>query len=146
MRLIYWGFVFIIALFIAMAVVLTFVQPEFNTTVGAQIFTYKTKQLPVYYYVIGAFGVGLIIGVLQALYTFFHTRAQIFHKNGRIKDLERQLADAERRIATLQNELKLREPVPPTDAEQSTATPENEAKLPESAPASLETDDDLTQP
>ena len=114
MRLLSWGVTFIIALFIALALVLTFTQPEFKTTVGAQIFTYKTKQLPVYYYVVGAFTAGLLVGVFQALYTFFRSRAQIFHKNGKIKELERKLAETEQRIAAFESEAKPSEPAPPS--------------------------------
>ena len=115
MRLLSWGVTFIIAMFIALALVLTFTQPEFKTTVGAQILTYKTQQLPVYYYVAGAFATGLLIGVFQSLYTFFHSRAQIFHKNGKIKELERKLADAEQRIAAFESEAKPSEPTPPSN-------------------------------
>ena len=97
MRLLSWGVTFLVALFIAIVLVLTFTQPEFKTTVGAQILAYKTRQLPVFMYVAGAFGAGLLIGVLQALYTFFSSRAKIFQKNGRIKDLERKLAETEQR-------------------------------------------------
>ena len=88
MRFFSWILMFIITLFIALILVLTFIQPEFKQLVGAQILTYKTRPLPVYIYVIGAFALGLGLGIVQALYTFIRTRADLFRKNRRIRELE----------------------------------------------------------
>ena len=91
MRFFSWILMFIITLFIALVLVLTFIQPEFKQLVGAQVLTYKTRPLPVYLYVIGAFALGLGLGIIQALYTFIRTRADLFRKNRRIRELERTL-------------------------------------------------------
>jgi uncharacterized membrane protein YciS (DUF1049 family) len=93
MRFFSWILMFIITLFIALVLVLTFIQPEFKQLVGAQVLTYKTRPLPVYLYVIGAFALGLGLGTIQALYTFIRTRADLFRKNRRIRELERTLEE-----------------------------------------------------
>ena len=93
MRFFSWILMFIITLFIALVLVLTFIQPEFKQLVGAQVLTYKTRPLPVYLYVIGAFALGLGLGIIQALYTFIRTRADLFRKSRRIRELERTLEE-----------------------------------------------------
>jgi hypothetical protein len=93
MRFFSWILMFIITLFIALVLVLTFIQPEFKQLVGAQVLTYKTRPLPVYLYVIGAFALGLGLGIIQALYTFIRSRAELFRKNRRIRELERTLEE-----------------------------------------------------
>jgi uncharacterized membrane protein YciS (DUF1049 family) len=95
MRLFSWLLTFIIALFIALVLVLTFTQPEFNTTVGAKILIYRTRQLPVYFYVVAAFVAGLALGVMQVIFTFIRAKAALFHKNRQIRELEQKLADME---------------------------------------------------
>jgi uncharacterized membrane protein YciS (DUF1049 family) len=93
MRFFSWILIFILSLFVALILVLTFIQPEFKQSVGAQILTYKTRQMPVYLYVIGAFALGLSLGIIQALYTFIRSRADLFRKNRRIRELEQQLEE-----------------------------------------------------
>jgi uncharacterized membrane protein YciS (DUF1049 family) len=93
MRFFSWILMFIITLFIALILVLTFIQPEFKQLVGAQILTYKTRPLPVYIYVIAAFALGLGLGIFQAMYTFIRTRADLFRKNRRIHELEQALEE-----------------------------------------------------
>jgi uncharacterized membrane protein YciS (DUF1049 family) len=93
MRFFSWLLIFILSLFVALILVLTFIQPEFKQSVGAQILTYKTRQMPVYLYVIGAFALGLGLGIIQALYTFIRTRADLFRKSRRIRELEQKLEE-----------------------------------------------------
>jgi len=113
MRLIFMGITFGIAVIVALVLVLTFIQPEFNTRVGAQLFAYKTRQLPVYYYIIGAFAAGLLIGIIQAISTFFRSRGKISQKDHHIRELETKLNDAHLRISGLETEAKLSEPTKP---------------------------------
>lgn len=98
MRLFSWMVTFIIALFIALVLVLTFTQPEFKTTVGAQIITYKTRQMPVYLYVAGAFAFGLALGVFQVIFTFIRAKAEIFRKNKMIRELEQKVEGLEQQM------------------------------------------------
>jgi uncharacterized membrane protein YciS (DUF1049 family) len=99
MKMFSWLILFILAFFIALVMVLTFIQPEFKQLVGAQVLTYKTRQLPVYFYVIGAFGLGVALGVMQALYTFIRTRTELFRKNRRIRELEQLVDEQAAKIA-----------------------------------------------
>jgi hypothetical protein len=112
MRLFSWIVTFIITLFIALVLVLTFIQPEFKTTVGAQIITFKTRQLPVYLYVAGAFVFGLALGVFQVVFTFIRAKAEIFRKNKMIREFELKIADLEQQIQEVPAKEVLREEPP----------------------------------
>ncbi|MBN2036493.1 MAG: LapA family protein [Chitinispirillaceae bacterium] len=124
MRFFSWILLFIFSLFIALVLVLTFIQPEFKQMVGAQILTYKTQQMPVYSYVIGAFVLGLALGVMQALYTFIRTRAELFAKNRKIRELEHQLDEQTQHPESAQEEPQAA--LPPQHIEQKESTEEKE--------------------
>jgi hypothetical protein len=80
--------------------VLTFIQPEFKVAVGAQILTHKTQRIPVYFYVLGAFILGLAMGTVAAIYGFVRAKASDFRKNKRIRELESELAEAQKGSGT----------------------------------------------
>jgi uncharacterized integral membrane protein len=88
-----WLVLFVIAFFIALVLVLTFMQPAFKQQVGAQILTYTTRPFPVYLYVLGAFVAGLGIGTLGVLFGFIRAKAGSIRKNRQIRELEQELAD-----------------------------------------------------
>jgi hypothetical protein len=96
MRLMTWILLFALSFFIALVLVLTFIQPEFKVAVGAQILTYKTQRIPVYFYVLGAFILGLAMGTVAAIYGFVRAKAGDFRKNKRIRELEAELAEAQK--------------------------------------------------
>jgi hypothetical protein len=99
MRMMTWLFLFVIAFFIALVLVLTFMQPEFKKEVGAQVLMLHTKPFPVYLYVLGAFLAGLALGMGAALYNFIRAKAGGLRMNRQIRELERQLADTKRMMA-----------------------------------------------
>jgi uncharacterized membrane protein YciS (DUF1049 family) len=117
MQLFSWLVTFVIALFIALVLVLTFTQPEFNTTVGAKILVYKTHQLPVYVYVAAAFVAGLALGVMQVIFTFIRAKAALFHKNRRIRELEQKLEELERQTPPAETTPGERVEAPETSAD-----------------------------
>jgi uncharacterized membrane protein YciS (DUF1049 family) len=122
MKMLSWLLLFILSLFISLVLVLTFIQPEFKQLVGAQILTYKARQLPVYFYVIGAFALGIALGTTQALYTFIRTRTELFHKNRRIRELEKLLEEqtAQQSAAAPQETERAPEVPPEPDAAAAT--------------------------
>jgi hypothetical protein len=93
MRLMKWLLLFALSLFIALVLVLTFVQPAFKVEVGAQILTHTTRPIPVYLYVLGAFIAGLVLGASAAVIGFVRAKAVEFRKNKRIRELENLLAE-----------------------------------------------------
>jgi uncharacterized integral membrane protein len=97
MRLFTWLLILILTVFVALVLVLTFMQPAFKTEVGAQILMFKTRTFPVYMYVLGAFAAGLLIGVLAMVLGLVRTRLDIRRKNKRITELETKLGEAEKK-------------------------------------------------
>jgi uncharacterized membrane protein YciS (DUF1049 family) len=83
-----WLLVFLLSFALAFIIIITFSQPEFQVPVSAHIFTYHTKALPVWAYVAGALGLGLVVGLGVAAYNFVTMRTAIFKKDRRIKELE----------------------------------------------------------
>jgi uncharacterized membrane protein YciS (DUF1049 family) len=94
MAFVKWGTLFIIAFALAFVIIVTFSQPQFKQTASAVIFTYQTKQLPLYLYVAGALGLGLLVGCSLAAYYFLTLRAAIFKRDRQIKKLEEDLSIA----------------------------------------------------
>jgi uncharacterized membrane protein YciS (DUF1049 family) len=91
MTLIKWTLAFLISFAIAFVIIVTFSQPQFRVPVSALIFTYQTKALPIWAYVGGALGLGLVIGCSIAAYYYVTLRAAIFKRDRRIKKLESEL-------------------------------------------------------
>ena len=98
MKLVTWVVLFAVAFIIALALVLTFMQPAFKQEVGAQLLTVKTRPLPVYIYVLGAFIFGLGLSSVAAIVGFVRAKAQSFRSNRRISELERELAETKRAL------------------------------------------------
>jgi uncharacterized membrane protein YciS (DUF1049 family) len=92
MKLIKWALVFLISFAIAFVIIVTFSQPQFRVPVSALIFTYQTKALPIWAYVGGALGLGLIVGCSIAAYYYVTLRATIFKRDRQIKKLEAELS------------------------------------------------------
>ncbi|MBN2187921.1 MAG: LapA family protein [Chitinispirillaceae bacterium] len=95
MRTLTWLLLFAIALFIALVMVLTFMQPAFKQEVGARIFSVQTRALPVYLYVLGAFLAGLFFGIFSVLPAAIRSRMEGARKSRRIKELEQKLVESE---------------------------------------------------
>jgi hypothetical protein len=102
-----WLLLFLCAFCMAFVVVVTFSQAPFKEPVSAVIFTYKTASIPLYWYVIGALGIGLIIGLVVALYYFIVLKQDVYKKNKIIRELEANMAEME--LASKKNDI----PEPP---------------------------------
>lgn len=114
MLLVRWLLLFIVAFFIALVLVLTFIQPAFKQEVGVQLLRYTTRPLPVYLYVLGAFVAGLGLGVTASIYGFVRAKATELRKNRHIRALEQELA----RLKQSEGEgAPAKKPVPDTEVE-----------------------------
>lgn len=94
MRVVAWLLLLMVTFFIALVLVLTFMQPAFKQEVGARILTIHTRSIPVYMYVLGAFTFGLFLGVLGMLAGYVSAKRDAFRKNRRIRELELQCTDS----------------------------------------------------
>jgi len=91
---------FIIAFLFACILIFTFTQEPFKQPVPALIFAYRTPEIPIYIYVAGAFGVGLLIGLCATLYYYIVLQTKIHAKSKELKSLQEQLDDSRRAVVT----------------------------------------------
>ncbi|MFP4164992.1 MAG: LapA family protein [Chitinispirillaceae bacterium] len=91
MGIVKWVAVFAVAFMAAWIMIFTFNQEPFSTRVPVIILGYRTPSIPIYAYVAGAFGIGLLIGVLAAAYYYLVGQSSIRKKKKEIKGLEDEL-------------------------------------------------------
>jgi hypothetical protein len=87
-----WAIVFAAAFCLAFVIIVTFSQAPFRQPVPAMIFSYQTKPIALYWYVVGALGAGLIVGLAVALYSYIDLKTALFKKNKTIRELEEKIA------------------------------------------------------
>ena len=90
-----WASIFIAAFCAAFVIIVTFSQAPFKQPVPAVIFSYQTKSIALYWYVVIALGTGLAVGLAVALYTWIDLRSALYKRNKTIKELEEKLSDAQ---------------------------------------------------
>jgi uncharacterized membrane protein YciS (DUF1049 family) len=95
MAFVKWAVVFGAAFCAAFIIIVTFSQTPFKQAVPAVIFSYQTKSLAIYWYVVIALATGLAVGLAVALYTWIDLRTALSKKNKTIKELEEKLSDAQ---------------------------------------------------
>lgn len=100
MNLMKWFLVFIVAFIVAAILIFTFIQEPFRQLVPGRILTWRTPAIPIYAYVAGAFGIGLLFGLGTTLYYYILLQAKMHRKNRAIGDLETQLAEARLKLET----------------------------------------------
>jgi hypothetical protein len=100
MAFVKWGVVFAAAFSLAFVIIVTFSQAPFKQPVPAMIFSYQTKSIALYWYVSGALGVGLIVGLAVALYSYIDLKTTLFKKNRLIRELEEKVTLLESREKT----------------------------------------------
>jgi hypothetical protein len=92
MKLIKWLFFFAIAFLISMVVITTFSQPAFMAAVPVRILFYYSREIPIYFYIAGAFFAGLAIGLLVAVWNYFSLSGKIRQKNKTVRSLEDEIS------------------------------------------------------
>ena len=91
MKFVKWGIFFLLAFLISFILLRTFSQEPFRQIAPARILGYRTSEIAIYYFVAGAFGIGLIIGLFVAVYNYIAFTADGLKKSNHIKDLEKQV-------------------------------------------------------
>ncbi len=92
MAFVKWLIVFTGAFCVAFVIILTFSQAPFKQPVPAMIFAYRTPPITLYWYVIFALAVGLIVGLAVAVYNYFTLQSVIYKKSKTIRELEEKIA------------------------------------------------------
>lgn len=91
MNIFKWMAIFAVAFVIAWVLIFTFTQEPFRQLVPARILAYQTPAIPIYIYVAGAFGIGLLIGLATAFYNYIVLISQVRQKTKKINNLEQDL-------------------------------------------------------
>ena len=99
MRTISWLLLFVITLFLAMTLMLTFMQPVFVQEVSARILFFKTRAFPVYFYVLAALVLGLVLGFFPMFFVFIRAKREASRRGRRISELEEALESAAKKSA-----------------------------------------------
>jgi hypothetical protein len=105
MRFLKWSVLFVAAFMMAWILIFTFIQEPFKYMVPARILAYQTPPIPVYLYVAGAFGIGLILGLWVALYYFVVQKRLLGLKSKEASTLEEELIRNRNELERLQAEL-----------------------------------------
>jgi hypothetical protein len=105
MRFLKWSVIFVAAFVMAWILIFTFIQEPFKNMVPARILTYQTPPIPVYLYVAGAFGAGLLLGLWVALYYFIVQKRLLGMKSKEASTLEDELIRNRNELERLQAEL-----------------------------------------
>jgi len=105
MRFLKWSVLFLAAFMVAWVLIFTFSQPPFRIAVPARILAYQTPSIPIYVYVAGGFGIGLLIGLWVALYYYFILQRQIRRKSKDLATVEKELAHKDSEMERYQQEL-----------------------------------------
>jgi hypothetical protein len=92
MAFVKWAILFAAAFCVAFVIIVTFSQAPFKQPVSAVIFTYQTAPIALYWYVIGALGLGLVTGLAVALYNYISLQATLMKKNKIIRQFEEKVA------------------------------------------------------
>ncbi|MBN1576957.1 MAG: LapA family protein [Chitinispirillaceae bacterium] len=98
MKILKWLVVFIVAFFFAWILIFTFTQEQFKQVASARILTYWTPAIPIYFYVAGAFGVGLLLGLFAAFYYYIVLQSKVHRRTKDLRELEEKLAEARRTL------------------------------------------------
>ncbi|MBD3345535.1 MAG: DUF1049 domain-containing protein [Chitinivibrionales bacterium] len=138
MKFFKWALFFTASFLIAWIVIFTFIQEPFKQQVSAKIFSYNSPAIPVYLYVAGALGLGLLIGILMSVYYNIALRAEIHKRDKIIKRLEKELESRQEPEKITTHALPQPEPVSdPDPAPHSEHSPEPE-KTPQTSSSETE--------
>ncbi len=98
MKIFKWVTIFVIAFLFAWILIFTFTQEQFKQVAQARILAYWTPAIPIYFYVAGAFGIGLVLGLLAALYYYILFQTKMRRATRENRDLEEKLAMTHREL------------------------------------------------
>lgn len=98
MKILKWLLLFTIAFICAWILIFTFTQEQFKELASARILTYWTPPIPIYLYVAGAFGTGLLLGLFAAFYYYIVLQRKVHQSTKELHAVEEKLAEARRTL------------------------------------------------
>jgi uncharacterized membrane protein YciS (DUF1049 family) len=121
-RFLKWALFFVLSFVVSWILITTFSQYQFRTSAPILVVTYQTPAIPLYYYPVATFAIGLAIGLTVAVYNYITLRAKIFQKNKQHKQLESEVEALKKREGDLlaaQEEMQKQQEVQAVKAETS---------------------------
>ncbi len=100
MKFVKWTLIFIFIFCLSLVLIKTLSLDTFKTYTTAWFFGYDVPELPVYYYVLGGFIIGLSIGIVTAVYYFVTFKTDGMKKAKRISHLEKEAETLNIKIAS----------------------------------------------
>jgi hypothetical protein len=91
-RTIKWVLFFFFSFAVSWILIITFSQDAFKMTAPVKLFIHTTRAMPIYYYIIGAFIGGLVIGLGVATYYYISLNSKLFKRSREINALEEEIA------------------------------------------------------
>ena len=108
MKFLKWSLFFLFSFAVSWILIATFSQEEFSKDAPGVIFIYSTPSIPIYFYVAGAFLLGLLIGLTVALFNYISLSTKGSRKARQIKSLEKDNAKLRAQLT----EAEVREQMP----------------------------------
>jgi len=96
-----WGIFFVLAFLISFILLRTFSQEAFRQVAPARILGYRTPEIPIYYFIAGAFLIGLGIGLVVAIYNYITATAEKLKQSRIIKDQDRRIEELSAQVVQL---------------------------------------------
>ncbi|MBD3393230.1 MAG: DUF1049 domain-containing protein [Chitinivibrionales bacterium] len=90
MKIAKWIVFFLFSFVVSWAVISTLSQVAFSMAAPARVLFYKTPEFPMYAYIVGAFFLGLVLGLALAAYNFISLKSQSIKQGNRIRRLEQE--------------------------------------------------------
>ncbi len=91
MKFLKWSLFFLFSFAVSWILISTFSQEEFSKEAPGVIFVYSTPSIPIYFYVAGAFLLGLLIGLMVAVFNYISLSSKGSRKSRKIKSLEKEI-------------------------------------------------------
>jgi lysylphosphatidylglycerol synthetase-like protein (DUF2156 family) len=122
MRLIKGSIVFGVAFAAAWVIIFTFMQTPFQEAVPARLLWHQTPPYPIYYYLIGAFVLGLLIGSVTLGYSYVTAFLDARRHKHEAREARERAEQLERQVENMASELARRDerpahPEPPAEAD-----------------------------
>ncbi len=141
MKVLKWIVSFSITFLFAWVLIFTFIQEPFKAVAKARILTYWTPAIPIYAYVAGAFGIGLLLGLFAAFYYYVVMQRKVHQRTKELRELEAKLADAKRVLDEQERSHQYALPEVPSEVVPE-LPPETDGDLPDGGEPLSDQDDD----
>jgi hypothetical protein len=113
MRTIKWVLFFFFSFAISWILIITFSQDAFKMTAPVRVLIHTTRPIPIYYYITGAFVVGLLIGLCFTVYYYIALSAKLSKQRKSVASLEEEIVELKNTAALpLGADPDLMEPLP----------------------------------